>query len=108
MITIEHSHGMSSINNLKCPKGLKGGPMEHTIKTYRLLHQFLEQSLIGKEFEDTEQLQKALDKWPKFLEDKKFICDPNFSRLHISNGHISCTEDLGNIKETKGDKNVNS
>jgi len=97
MITIKHAeHGtIEKMRKLQCPKGLKGGPMEHTIKTYKLLYQFLTQNLIEKEFEDKEQLQEVLTQWPLFLQDKKFVCDAKFSKIHISGNHIACIEDLG-------------
>lgn len=92
---IEKTKQLQINSQTECPLALMEGPMEGTLKTYRLLNEFLEACLLEPVFKEKEDLQKALNDWPEFVRKNKFICDEKFKEIVIFENHISCVDVCG-------------
>ncbi|MDO9231069.1 MAG: hypothetical protein Q7U36_01125 [bacterium] len=56
---------------------------------------FLEEELIGKEFESVESLEQALKKWPKFPARQGIIPTDAFKQVYLDGDKLLCPGGLG-------------
>lgn len=106
-ITVEHREDqfLQKISEQGCPDTLKGTVLHKSLENHKILLQFLDEKIVGKNFEGKNELQKKLDNWKNYIKKTKTDCLREFSQIFVQDDHIACLGDmkweliLGKIKE---------